>query len=219
MKKIFLSLAVVFCFVLLCYKAFFYFDHQSETKSVAQNQAVTRLNPAELVKLQEGDFILRRGFGFFSDYISTTLNQGIIDVTHAGIIVKRDSKWYVIHALSSDVTDVDGVQIQPLNAFLYYSAPGKIIVTRAKNANAATGKKIAQLAEGYLKKQIPFDHNGTIDDDTELFCTELIWKILEKDLQYSTIPTEAQARKTFFYTMTPMYSTDYFDIIINQYEQ
>lgn len=219
MKKILLILAVFFCFLLVSYKAFFYFDRKSESKGVTQNQAVTRLTPVELAKIHEGDFILRRGFGFFSDYISTTLNQGVIDVTHAGIIVKRNGKWFVIHSLSSDVTDVDGVQIQPLGTFLYYSAPGKIIITRAKNADVDTGKKITLLAESYLQKQIPFDHDGTIDDDSELFCTELIWKILEKDLHYSTIPTEPKARKKFFYTMTPMYSTEYFDIVINQYEK
>lgn len=217
MKKILLSLAVFFCFLLVSYKAFFYFDRKSESKGVTQNQAVTRLSTIELAKIHEGDFILRRGFGFFSDYISTTLNQGVIDVTHAGIIVKRDGKWCVIHSLSSDVTNVDGVQIQQLDTFLYYSAPNKIIITRAKNADVAIGERIAQLAESYLQKHIPFDHSGTIDDDTELFCTELIWKILEKDLRYSTIPTEPKARKKFFYTMTPMYNTDYFDIIINQY--
>jgi hypothetical protein len=217
MKKILLILAVFFCFLLLCYNVFFYFDRKSELKSVTQNKAVTRLNDTELGKLHEGDFILRRGFGFFSDYISTTLNQGTIDVTHAGILVKKGEEWFVIHSLSSDVTDVDGVQIQPLKTFLYYSEPHKIIVTRAKNANLATGKKVALLAEAYLQKQIPFDHTGIIDDDSELFCTELIWKILEKDLHHSTIPIDPKVRKKFFYTMTPMYSTDYFDIIINQY--
>lgn len=219
MRKIFLILAVFFCFLLVSYKGFFYFDRKSESKGVAKNQAVNRLSSIELAKIQEGDFILRRGFGFFSDYISTTLNQGVIDVTHAGIIVKRSGKWCVIHSLSSDVTDVDGVQIQPLETFLYYSAPNKIIITRAKNADVPTGKKITLLAERYLQKQIPFDHDGTIDDDSEFFCTELIWKILEKDLHYSTIPIEPKARKKFFYTMTPMYSTEYFDIVINQYEK
>ena len=216
-KKLFFYAVAFFCVITLSYKTFFYADKAAEKTKVAQYQAVTRLGSRDLSQLQEGDFILRRGFGYFSNYIAANLNKGPIDVTHAGIIVKRNGNWCVIHALSSDVSDIDGVQLQPLNDFLHYSAPGKIIVTRAKNASPAFGKKIAQLATGYLKKQVPFDHNGIIDNDSELFCTELIWTILEKDLHYVTLPLGYEARKKIFYAMDPMYSTDYFDIIINQY--
>lgn len=217
-KKIFFSIAVLFCILILAYKAFFYFDRRSEQHEIALNKDITRLTPDEMAKLQEGDIILRRGFGFFSDYISENLNDGgAIDVTHAGILVRRNGSFHVIHSLSSDVTKIDGMQIQPLETFLEYSTPGKIIVTRAKNADAATGSKVAKLAEAYLGRHIPFDHNGKFDDCTELFCTELVWQILEKDLHCIRIPTEPKARKSFFYSMVPMYSTDYFDIKINQF--
>jgi hypothetical protein len=219
MKKILLILVVFFCFVLTGYKTFFYLDHRSEQKEIVQNSTISRLNTTEISKIQEGDFILRRGFGYFSDYIATSLNTGPVDITHAGIIVKRNSTFYVIHCLSSDVSKIDGVQLQSLSQFLYYSAPDKIIVTRAKSSDAAFGKKVTVLAEGYLAKRIPFDHNGTIDDSSALFCTELIWQILEKDLKYAVLPAEAATRKKFFHSMTPMYSTEYFDIIVNQYEK
>jgi len=217
-KKIFFGIAVLFCILILAYKAFFYFDSKSEQREIALNKDVTRLTADEMAQLQEGDIILRRGFGFFSDYISENLNDGGgVDVTHAGIIVRHNGSFHVIHSLSSDVTKIDGMQIQPLETFLEYSAPGKIIVTRAKNTDAATGIKIAKLAESYLGRHIPFDHKGHFDDCNELFCTELVWQILEKDLHCINIPTEPEARKSFFYSMVPMYSTEYFDIKINQF--
>lgn len=218
MKKIFLPLAVLFCFALIAYKAFFYLDHKSEKKALAQHHNICRLSTTEISAIQEGDFILRRGFGYFSDYIASSLNKGAIDVTHAGIVVKRGNGLFVIHSLSSDVSDTDGVQLQLLSQFLQHSAPGKIIVTRTKKSNAAFGKKVAVLAESYLTKQVPFDHNGNIDNSTKLFCTELIWQILEKDLHHAVLPTGTDARKEFFYSMAPLYSTDYFDIVINQYD-
>jgi hypothetical protein len=219
MKKILFYVIVLFCLALVAYKAFFYFDRQSEQKEVFLNKAVTRLNDVEMSKIRTGDIILRRGFGFFSDHIASTLNHGITDVTHAGIIVKRNNTWCVIHSLSSDVTDVDGVQIQTLSDFLQYSAPDKIIVTRAKNSSSAFGNTVAVRAEYYLKKKIPFDHQGIIDNDSELFCTELIWKILEKDLHYyHDLPVEHSARKKFFYSMAQMYNTAYYGIIVNQYD-
>lgn len=217
MKKILFYLVMLFLLALIIYKGFFYFDRKSEQAEIVKNEAVTRLSPAEISQIQEGDFILRRGFGFFSDYISKELNDSIIDVTHAGIITKRNDSLFVIHSLSSDVTDIDGLQIQPLKDFLRYSYPQKIIVTRLKNADSVVGLKISSLAKNYLDKKIPFDHKGNFDDDSELFCTEMIWKILEKDLKSVKIPTEAEARKKFFYSMKPMYDTIYFDIKVNQY--
>lgn len=218
MKKTFLILAVVFCLGFSSYKTFFYFDRQAEIEAVETNKAITRLTLHDLKSIREGDFILRRGFGFFSDYVANSLNPSKeIDVTHAGVIVKRNGNWCVIHSLSSDVTDIDGVQLQKLDAFLSYSAPGKIIVVRTKDSDIAFGQKVAAQAEVYLKMQVPFDHSGVIDNDEKLFCTEMIWKILEKDLHRVTLPTGYEARKKFFYSMGSMYNTDYFDIIINQY--
>jgi len=217
MKKKLFILVVFFCLAAICYKAFFYLDHESEKKAIVQYSSVTRLSQLEMSKIHEGDFILRRGFGYFSDYIASSLNTGSTDVTHAGIIIKQNNKFYVIHSLSSDVSDIDGMQLQPLSQFLQYSAPGKIIITRAKNSSANFGKKVAQHAKIYLAGHIPFDHNGDIDNSNKLFCTELIWQILEKDLNYITLPKEITARKKFFYSMNPMYSTVYFDIVVNQY--
>ena len=218
MKKVFLGLIVFFCLCITAYKVFFYFDHQSEQRAVKKNKAVTRLSPSELNLIHEGDFILRRGFGFFSDYISKNLNDGAIDVTHAGIIIKENDSLFVIHSLSSDVSEIDGIQKQPLSDFLVYSAPNKIIITRVKNSDSICGSTIAKQAKVYLKQHIPFDHSGVYDDTNELFCTELIWQILEKDMQRVTLPANPEKRKAFFYSMTPMYDTDYFDIIINQYQ-
>jgi hypothetical protein len=218
-KKIFFCLVMLLLFAVLLYKAFFYFDKKSEEKQFTMHKHTTRLSPDEMSNIEEGDFILRRGFGFISDYISKNLNNGAIDVTHAGILVKKDNKWNVIHSLSSDVSAIDGMQIQPLHDFLSYSAPGKIIITSPKNCTTALRKNISYLAQNYLSKKIPFDHKGKIDDANEFFCTELIWQILEKDLHHIILPKETEARRKLFYSMQSMYSSSYFDVKINQYQQ
>lgn len=217
MKRLFFVLVVLFCLLAAVYKSFFYFDSRAEQSAVKQHEQVTRLTSGEMAKLREGDFILRRGFGFFSDYVATKLNSGPVDVTHAGIIIKQNGVWQVVHSLSSDVSNVDGMQIQSLDDFLNYSVPGKIIITRAKGGTAILGNKIAVKAKEYLNLHLPFDHQGKYDDDSSLFCTELIWKILEKDLHHSILPQEKEERKQFFYSMMPMYNSQYFDIVINQY--
>ncbi|HLU51258.1 MAG TPA: YiiX/YebB-like N1pC/P60 family cysteine hydrolase [Flavobacteriaceae bacterium] len=216
-KEFVLYVPVLFLLFLGVWHAFFYFDRKSEEKEVATYREVTRLSREDLSLLQEGDFILRRGFGFFSDMIARQLNDSYIDVTHAGILVKKDNRWHVIHSLSSDVTPEDGMQIQDLNTFLHYSRPGKIIITRAKNATLEDNLMIVERAYHYLDRQIPFDHKGNFEEDDKLYCSELIWRILEKDLHLLALPQEAEPRQKLFYSMTGLYDEEYFDIIINQF--
>lgn len=216
-KEFILYVPVLFLLFWGLWEGFFYLDRQSETRAVKSHQSITRLHPEELDLLQEGDFILRRGFGFFSDLIARRLNDSHIDVTHAGILVRQHDQWYVIHSLSSDVNPVDGMQIQDLKTFLRYSMPDKIIVTRAKNLPADYSQKIVERARYYLDKQVPFDHQGNYEDDDKLYCSELIWRILEKDLHLVHLPQEEEARNKVFYSMNALYDEQYFDIIINQF--
>lgn len=216
-KKLLFILFMLFLCSITSYKVFFYFDKKSEEKEVYRHGKITRLTVEEIELLQEGDIILRRGFGFFSDLVSTYLNDSIIDVTHAGILTYTNDKWYVIHSLSSDVNPTDGMQIQALDKFLKYSQPGKIIISRIKDHTPEKGTQITTFAKGYLKRKIPFDHIGDFENDNELYCTELIWRILEKDLEILELPQENTSRKYLYHTMNGLYDSNYFDIIINHY--
>ncbi|MFD2600479.1 YiiX/YebB-like N1pC/P60 family cysteine hydrolase [Flavobacterium suzhouense] len=218
MKKFLFGLIMFFLLILISYKIFFYLDARSEKRQFALHLNKARLTKEQFLTIHEGDFILRRGFGYFSDIIAERLNNGSYDVTHAGIVVKRENKLYVIHSLSSDVSSIDGMQIQSLEHFLSYSMPDRIMVTSVKNSTPKIQQQIAQKAEFYLSKKIPFDHSGTFDNDSEFYCTELIWHILEKDLRHLKLPKESDSRKKIFMTMTSMYSPDYFDIKISTYK-
>lgn len=216
-KKFLFILFMLFLFSTTAYKVFFYFDKKSEEKEVQKHEKITRLIAEEIVLIQEGDIILRRGFGFFSDLVSTHLNDSIIDVTHAGILTFANDKWHVIHSLSSDVNPTDGMQIQTLDKFLKYSQPGKIIISRIKDYTPEKGMQITTFAKDYLLRKVPFDHKGDFENDNELYCTELIWRILEKDLKILDLPQENTSRKYLYHTMNGLYDSNYFDIIINQY--
>ena len=198
---------------------FFYIDTQEEERQVAKNKDRIRLSPTQLDSLQQGDIILRRGYGFFSDMISQRLNKGKFDVTHSGILYRRQGQWWVIHSLSSDVSETDGMQQQPLATFLNYSMPEKILVVRPQGLTSEQGFKVVERALYYLQKGVPFDHRGVIDDPSELYCTELIYQILENDLHYLSFPQEKDQRKDAFYSMTTLYNPKYFRIVINTYKE
>ena len=215
--KIFYFIIGVFFFILIGIKIFFYFDSLVEKREVKNKLSYSRISRTEIAKIKEGDFILRRVFGYFSDMIASHLNQPPFDVTHAGIIVIENGKWAVVHSLSSDVSKIDGMQIQYLDEFLKYSQPHKVLVTRFKSSDTNTNYQIAALAKYHLKKNIPFDHKANFEDSTSMYCTELILHILNKDLKVLKIDKTKQVRDEFLFTMKKMYDTNYFKLVVNTY--
>ncbi|MFK8269391.1 YiiX/YebB-like N1pC/P60 family cysteine hydrolase [Capnocytophaga cynodegmi] len=221
MKKYLIKGTLFFSFFLLflwgSFHLFFWVDRNQESKLIRQNQKIARFSQEDLKKIQQGDIILRRGYGFFSDLISKKLNDSVFDVTHSGILYLKDDKWWVIHSLSSDASDTDGMQEQSLNQFLKGSMPEKIIVVRPKKITKEQGQQIVNQAKYYLHKKVPFDRMGVIDEPSQLYCTELIWQILGNDLKLISLPKDIGERKDLFYSMKGTYNPKYFDIVINKY--
>lgn len=221
MKKYLIKGTLFFSFFLLflwgSFHFFFWVDRNQESKLIRQNQKITRLSQDDLKKIQQGDIILRRGYGFFSDLISKKLNDSVFDVTHSGILYLKDDKWWVIHSLSSDASDTDGMQEQSLNQFLKGSMPEKIIVVHPKKITKEQGQQIVNQAKYYLQKKVPFDRMGVIDEPSQMYCTELIWQILGNDLKLISLPKDIGERKDLFYSMKGTYNPKYFDIVINKY--
>ena len=95
--------------------------------------------------------------------------------------------------------------------------PKKILIVRPLHSTLEQGRAVVERAKHYLKAQIPFDHLGTIDEPSQLYCTELIYQILDNDLHFVTFPTDKPQRQQLFTTMTTLYNPKYFEIIINTY--
>lgn len=208
-----------FCFFLwIFYRSVLFFDQQEEKKIVRNHQKITRISLKEQEKIQEGDIILRRGYGFFSDLIAENFKNEPYELTHTGILCKKENQWAVIHSLSSEVSDISGVQIQNLQEFLTHSTPKKILIVRLKNGTDQQRKSICQRAFFYLEQGIEFDHFGKIDSPEKMFCTELIWQIIGTDLQLISLPTTKTEREKIFYSVAPLYDPKNFEIIINTFE-
>lgn len=115
--------------------------------------------------LQDGDVILRKGFGL----TSTLAKQADGEWSHVGLLHKKQGLWYVIHAHPKDEDHLrDGVQEESINAFLNDSSD-VIIVRIAKNIfEGQEAKKKAEMLIG-----MPF--NATFESNRKsLYCSELI---------------------------------------------
>ncbi|MGB2684549.1 MAG: YiiX/YebB-like N1pC/P60 family cysteine hydrolase [Olleya sp.] len=202
--KISLVLAVIF----LAYKFF-----KDDSNRPYESSFLYKLSPKEKAKLQTGDIILRRGYGFVSTMISKMMSEDY-DVTHLGVVIKQNDNLKIAHALSSSVSNQDGLRLQAIDSFVHNSHDSTILVTRLKNIDTIKQSKIVKQIDYYYKKQLPFDHSFNYKDTTEHYCSELIWRIYEHNLKILQVADSITDQQKYN-TLKTFYDPNYFNIIIN----
>lgn len=135
------------------------------------------LDASEVALLEEGDIILRRGSGMVSDMIAKLLDEDY-DLSHCGIVVQRDTTLYVVHAVSNNISEADGMQVHRLPEFIRQSQAGSVVVCRLRTTEDRSG--IARDAIHYLQQAVPFDHYFNLADSSSFYCSELPWHIIRK---------------------------------------
>lgn len=192
----------------------FIYDYRSEKEQFVSGYSLTQ-DEKEL--LQDGDIILRHGYGFVSDAITKALNEKY-SVSHCGIVCKKNNKIKIIHTVSQSLSSVDGVQKHSLDKFIRDSQKNSVIVVRYKPLIAKELSVISKKAEYYLKQKIPFDHAFDLNDSTAFYCTELIWKILLTEYNDDIFYKKINDNKDHLRFET-FWDTSKFDIIINHFER
>lgn len=173
-----------------------------------------RLNSEEKFMLEDGDIILRRGEGFVSSVISN-LNEADYQISHCAILVQKDSaNWFIVHTVSSELSNVDGVQSEKLDRFTAESVDSTIVVLRYK-ADKEIRNQIAYRARYYLDQKIPFDNAFNLADTTEFYCTELIYKVFLDVLGYDVFAERHQTNHPDFLTFDVFLDRTKFDVILN----
>ena len=199
--------------LLLIIVALLYVFILSDKLEKTRNNANYYLSENEKSLLQDGDIILRRGYGFVSNQIVETLKD-TLDISHCGIIVQIDSRWSVIHStpgyFSIPFKD-DGVIITTLSEFTGNAHPNSLIITRLKKDSL---NQIAQKALNYAERKVSFDYDFNYNDTTSLYCSELILRILED--KFALTPEILGVKKN-----PPPFSTftnpDFFKIIVKHH--
>jgi len=184
----------------------------SDKLEKAYNNADYYLSENEESLLQDGDIILRRGYGLVSKRIVETLKD-TLNVSHCGIIVQTDSCWSVVHSIPGrfSFSKEDGVIITPLSEFMEESYPNSVIITRLKRDSLS---RIAQKALSYAERKVPFDYDFNYNDTTSLYCSELILHILED--KFALTP-EVLGVKTNLPSFSIFTNPDFFEIIIKHH--
>lgn len=214
MKKIIIIIFIALFFIGFSGWLFLYlYNYYSD-----QDQSVSyyHLSSNEIAQIQDGDIILRHGFGFVSDMIVEKLGE-TYDLSHCAIVCKDSTSLFVIHSVSSSVSPYDGVQSQELEPFIRDSKKNSVIIVRYKPKDKSRSNKgISLRAREYLKKQVPFDHSFDINDSSELYCTELPWKCILNEFGDDILMDRYNRRKDHM-RFDSFLDTSRFEIIINHH--
>lgn len=184
-------------------------------ETYAESHSGYQLTEDEIRVLRHGDVIMRRGYGMVSRIIANQL-EGSYNLSHCGVIVERDNELYVVHTVSSNVSEIDGMQVHPIAEFVRQSRPQSIVVNRLVDEQASV--LLAEGALEYLREAVLFDHNFDINDSTHLYCSEMIWRSLKNkagiDL-FEGLYNEEGA----WYTFDTFFNPKYFTNVINHHEK
>jgi hypothetical protein len=132
--------------------------------------------------IEDGDIICRLATRFWSELFS---NLSLTDkrYSHMGIIRIYNGIVTVIHAEGSTGQGPDYVSEVPLDDFLEVAR--RIGIYRINNRNP---QEVSQTALEYVG--IPFDWQFDMDDESKLYCTELLYVVLKRtmpDIQLDTV--------------------------------
>jgi uncharacterized protein YycO len=210
MRKTLFSIAILLSSIFLFLLTY---DFRAEQE---QKFSGYTLSPEEYAMIQDGDIILRHGYGLVSDAIVETLKEEYA-ISHCAIVSVSDTNYKVIHTVSQSISECNGVQDQPLKPFVYQSHYNSIMVVRFKGP-ADAGKRISDKAQYYLDQKIPFDHNFDLTDPKEFYCSELIWIIILEEFGVDIFPEkDPEARQ--YLNFSNFYNSDFFEIIINHHSR
>jgi len=207
MKRFFIVIVAV---ILLFFLFIYFYDYRSNKQESASDYSLSK---KEINLIHDGDIILRHGFGIVSDFISKTYNKGL-QISHCAIITKNAGTYNIIHSVSKSLSDFDGVQTQDLISFIRESKRNSVVVLRYKPKTDKSLSCISKRAKYYLDKRIPFDNSFDLDDSTEFYCTELLWKIFIDEFNDDIFPVESSGERDHL-RMSTFFDTTRFQVIIN----
>lgn len=145
----------------------------------------SNLDKDKLAEIRGGDIILRLGEGFVSQTIMLFLADSV-ELSHCGIIVRRNDSFHVVHSLPKELSDIDGIQLCSLDKFVSESAPNSVVVVRPKKIGNETMEANALY---HLSHPKPFDWDFDLSDSTAFFCSELPLHILKHQFGVDLYPT------------------------------
>jgi uncharacterized protein YycO len=127
------------------------------------------------LNLQNGDLIFRRGTSIESQIVLLTDQDS--EYSHVGMIYKINGRLFVIHSVPKE-NDADPgyIKLELIDEFLSERKATRVAIYRLLQNSLAKKNIASSYAYNCYFDNYSFDHNYDLNSDTQLYCTELIWK-------------------------------------------
>jgi len=129
-------------------------------------------------KLQEGDLVFRLGRGTSSQIVNLADKER--SYSHIGFLLKDSvGEWVVIHAVPGESNETEGREIIKCDPLLHFFGSDRTvtgIVVRFDSIEPIL-QQVVDKAKELHSRELLFDHNYSLSDTTEMYCTELIYYI------------------------------------------
>lgn len=159
--------------------------------------------PAGLLQhAKPGDVIFFSGQGLWAG-IGARWSEPRFRHGHVGMIVLVNGAVRVVHAKGSPVNAGGRVRAEPLDTFL--TGGDRVSLFRPKSPHAAS--RAALLVKGYADRRAPFDRAFSLQTPGAVYCTELIWRVLNVAYGADVVPRKRREHGRSIITLADLESS------------
>ncbi|KIM06238.1 MAG: hypothetical protein KU29_08865 [Sulfurovum sp. FS06-10] len=193
---------VILILLILSTLLYFFSKNTNPKKQIVVYEKLPSIKfPTE--KLNDGDIILRRGYGVDST-IALNFSEGEKRYSHAGIIRKKEDNIFVDHIIDDKEKGIDGIFEEPLANFLN----GVSIWAIYRFPFSSEDKKdLINYIDKLKIKNIHFDIDFNLYDDAKMYCSEFVYKVIN-----NSTPYKIKAEKIFagerYVTISDLYENN-----------
>jgi len=122
---------------------------------------------------RNGDIVFRCGWGAESKFVTAASHSAY---SHVGILFYNEEtkEWYVAHAVPTE-DEPEWVKTEPVSIF-FSSERARSGAWMRVNCSDSIAEKAAAYAKTKCTGNVLFDNEYLLNDTTQLYCTELVWR-------------------------------------------
>lgn len=128
-------------------------------------------------RIQPGDILLQTGIGITGDLIVLALAEET-PFSHIGVVSWYNDTLGVIHTVNSTFEGINGAQFHPLDDFVAKARAGSLSVYRPHWGDESQLLRFLDYMRLALLEELPFDNAYDWEDDSAMYCSELVAKAL-----------------------------------------
>lgn len=142
-----------------------------------KNQKI-EINGRDISFFNSYDVIITCGQSFYSRLININ-NFSLDNYSHIGILICENNKIFVLHS-TPDGTKENGIRYDEIQKFIDLSDVNKYTVLRLSNLNQTEKEILSEEISRLRHLNVPFDYDFNNRDQSQIYCSELVWLIYKK---------------------------------------